>query len=206
VILLTDLLAATLDELGRDRNEEPGELGGSEPVDDSGCVGHRFDSDRRLPPQRPLPIMEGAFLLTAWRSRVVGGGVMRCLRLGRRCPQRRSPGPGRPAGSASGWLPLAAALKGPVPIRADRTGVNRLHLQTQGHPRGGDAGDLFMRDVGSVRAPWRGPSLWRAVPGRDRRRAWPGQVTRPHDQGPGGGQGPARYSPSARMASWAVTR
>jgi hypothetical protein len=47
---------------------------------------------------------------------------------------------------------LAAALKGPVPIGTDRTGVNRLRLQTQGHPREGDAGILFARDTGSVRA------------------------------------------------------
>jgi hypothetical protein len=30
----------------------------------SHCVGHRFDSDRRLPRQRPCPLLRGGFLLT----------------------------------------------------------------------------------------------------------------------------------------------
>lgn len=47
-----------------------------------------------------------------------------------------------------------------MPIRADWAGVNRLRLQTQGHPRGGDAGNLFTLDAGSVRTA--------ARPGRDR--------------------------------------
>ena len=70
-------------------------------------------------------------------------------------------------------------------------------LQTQGHPRRGDTGNLFAWDAGSVRALQGGdkmagsrtPRRWH---GRGRRGGWPDQVWRPDDQRPSGGQGPAR--------------
>jgi hypothetical protein len=66
--------------------------------------------------------------------------------------------------------------------------VNRLRLQTQGHPRGGDAGNLFTRDVGSVRA-------------------LRGLVSRPDDQGPW--QRPRAsevFTIGVLMANWMATR
>ena len=88
-------------------------------------------------------------------------------------PGGREPRLAAQAGSWLGqwWSPQQISRRLRVEFLGDPmmrvTSVNRLRLQTQGSPQRGDAGNLFTRDAGSVRALWVGGEMTRSVQGAD---------------------------------------
>ncbi len=88
-------------------------------------------------------------------SSVTQIGAARSRLPGARLSRARSSGPSRPAGIAWRWpSPVwpGTGSQGTGAYRGVRSDVNLSCPQTQGHPLGGDAGNLIVRHAGGVRA------------------------------------------------------
>jgi hypothetical protein len=114
--VLTDLLTTTLDHHGHGRTEKPSEQGRRDCLDSRGrlkyfsqCVGHRFDSDRRLHPKSfHYQAFLSAFVPTV--ARIVLPGRLRCLRgLVQPATDCRLPG-----GHTGPWSSLRRRAPAPV--------------------------------------------------------------------------------------------